>query len=230
MKKNEKHVLYNALCNNYRYYNISDLEFLMEIKTSYNKIVNNSENRPDLYLELKDKIIIIEEFEFDSSIQFSNGGSFNKQAENFKDKKFIDLIKNKNLDQVNVVMHSSISLESSYEYYIENLLLKFRSHYNSIDKYKEFIKEKTKSVKKIEIVFLITDNTPLGNYIDIEGIPIQINIFDNIEFIKELEQSTKLDYIIFSYGNSNDPIIIIKNTSEQIGVLKKDIKKMGGAL
>ncbi len=188
LTKNLKNEETKNFAFNLRYYNGYEKTLGNSIEIRRN-IIDVSKlrgfERPDMYIELEDEIIGIEQFEFSSYSNTKKGNTIKRklniiEQENLKNRDF-----SKNNDYFATYVETDISREN----YENNFIKVFESHYENIKEYKENLKNEFKdSKKKIKIYFLICDET-----IDGTGV---INKKGNYEFYVPTMNKTILEFLL----------------------------------
>lgn len=145
--------------------------------------------RPDMYAELDDKIIILEHFEFDAS-RNTRKGMKGRAEEARLEQRLKD-----------VPMDCSVHIDTArYEMSIQdwqtNFERTFKKHYDRIDAYKEHVTEQTSSYgKPIRVGFLIEQE--LSPFINIGCKLDELPYFKTRQFAEVIQNSPKLDFILF---------------------------------
>ena len=109
-------------------------------------------------------------------------------------------------------------------YYVENFLAQFISHYDKIDDYKtEMQKELKKDFKNIYMGFLIEDASPLGSlYLNNNHKMCCLDLLQTKEFLDIFEQSSKLDFALFSMTGNADNLYQSYISRRSIGERRKN--------
>lgn len=145
--------------------------------------------RPDMYAELDDKIIILEHFEFDAS-RSTRKGMKGRAEESMLEKRLQSL-------PTDGTMHiDGTRYEMSLQYWQENCERTFHNHYQRIDVYKEHVASQTRDNKKpIFVGFMIEQElSPIVNIgRSIEELPY----FMTTQFAEVIQESPKVDFLLF---------------------------------
>ena len=188
--KNDIQILFNKYLSD----EINDIRFYGSNRLAYlTPFLENiiSHDAPDGYAIINNTILLVEHFEFDSSIAKNKKGSQNRME--------IARVKRENNS------HDKINCNYTTDNYIRNAIKNFENHYNRIEHYIENLK-KEKVIKphmEIKNLFLIEDATILGN-IDINT-KRSFSILHCDMFLNKLKNANKLDYILAfnSFGQNN---------------------------
>jgi len=194
----------------------------------FNEIINNIQKinydqaRPDLVINLSDKVIFIEHFDMNSSETGNNGSTLLRildSTEKFFHEKLLKLA-----PKIIVKQSTVIEANISYSSYISNFQKSFRKHYSKITNYRKSIYKFYKSEDKpIVSSFFITDSTPLGNYYKSDNGLKPLVLFHTKEFLDELSKSPNINYIFYGFTNANkDIMLLMQNNSESIDLFRKD--------
>lgn len=157
---------------------------------------------PDMYNKIGDEVLIVEHFEFDSSIRSRKGSQYRK-SESIVNQKFEQLFDSRK--ERDVHYSDTIEHRCSAENYIKNITHNFNQHYSKIDRYIENLKLEgvIKDKTKIKICFFIEDVTCLGSYVLNNYRPESIVLLYVKQFLDILETSPKVDYIFYGGSNGN---------------------------
>lgn len=145
--------------------------------------------RPDMYAELDDKIIILEHFEFDASRNTRKG--MKGRAEEAR------LEQRLNEVPMDCSMHiDAVRYEMSIHDWQANFERTFQKHYDRIDAYKEHVTDRTGNCNKpILVGFLIEQD--FSPFIDISHKPDELPYFKTTQFAEVIQNSPKLDFVLF---------------------------------
>lgn len=170
--------------------------------------------RPDSYAVLNNELLLLEHFQFDNS-KISKKGSQQHKVKAKSEREF-----EKKLLKANDFVVLNENLEKRGEYYIDNFITQFSSHYKKIDSYKEEMqKELKKEFKIIHMGFLIEDSSPLGSmFVNKKNMMQCLDLLHSKEFLDTFEVSEKLDFALFSMtGNISNPYqaFISRNSIDQ---------------
>ena len=213
-----KAFVYNLIYHNgYEKY----VEDSSEVYRNVHKIKNlKSFECPDMYIELEEKVIGIEQFEFSAY-------SSNKKGDNIKRKVF-------EIEQENIKKIDDIKVNNYFENYIEtdisrfnyekNFIKNFDKHYFRIQEYKSNL---SRINNNVEIYFLICDETVDGTGIYVDNnyefyVPIM-----NKNILEYLLQHQEVNGIIFqcSCVYNKKLFYYLKNTKQNIDKLLKENTK-----
>lgn len=165
------------------------------------KFFNNltSYDSPDIYSIHKNRVLIIEHFQFDSSTSIKYGGSLQKHEEARVENNFKKIVaKNRNSE---TVLHDTVNSEPCFENYKENFTRNYIKHYNKINQYVSNLRDVKiiKKYTKYKISFFIEDSSALGNYyLDENKRPNYIILLYTKffwDFIKDYKEN--IDYIFW---------------------------------
>ena len=167
-------------------------------------------DRPDMYAILKDKIVIIEHFEFDASVCSRKG------MKGIKEERLLD--------------HHISSAPIGNEFHVgkgdypislanwqANFDMTFDSHYNKIPAYKEAIRNKGRDFfdKPIVVGFFIENQySPIVYNHGMSKEHEELYYFETVQFASKVSASPDLDFILFgSYCNGRPQIFYIDRES-----------------
>ena len=169
---------------------------------------------PDLYLEIKDEIIGIENFKFSAYKTSKKGDSSKKEQENFfliNESRFVKFEKSCLYEE------RKLESEKSVNNYEKNFIDVFNKHYQKVKKYKENLK---KFSKKIKIFFYIEDITIEKNEIKYNNKNILYNFTMNKTILDFLKDKKEIDGIIFRCNDiEKSKIYCLKLNNEDIKIL-----------
>ena len=204
--------------------NIKNKVIIEKIKKLINKM--QKYEKPDIIIEYEDKIIGIEHFEFDSSINNKKGSEFRIEEsrinKSIADK--IDVFKNENHKNYNV-----ISTNNSLNNYNNNFIKNYKIHYKKVKDYISRIEKKfNKSKDNIEIILFAEDVNIFGNiYRDEKNIINPLYPFYSSDVIELLKNSNDIKYLIIGMEFLDKKIIyILENEIEILKQLEKDADKI----
>lgn len=182
--------------------------------------------KPDIIIEDEDKIIGIEHFEFDSSINSKKGSEFRIKEyrinKSIEDK--IDVIKNEKYKN-----HNVISTSNSLNNYNNNFIRNYKIHYKKVNDYISRIEKKfNKSRDNIQVIFFAEDVNVFGNvYKDEQDIIKPLYPFYSSDVIELLKNSNDIKYLIIGMDYFDKKIIyILENEIEILEQIKKDAYKI----
>lgn len=175
---------------------------------------------PDMYIEFKDKVIGIEQFEFSAY-------SSNKKGNKIKRKLFeVEQENLKNIDNKNVNNYFENYVETDiYKLnYEKNFINVFDKHYGRLEEYKNNL---SKINSNVIMYFLICDETVDGTGIVVDGkyefyVPIM-----NKNILEYLQTHKEVDGIIFQCSciYNKKLFYYLENTEENINkLLQKNVK------
>jgi hypothetical protein len=223
LTKNFKNEETKAFAYNLRYYNgyEKNVADSIEVYRNVHKIQNlKSFECPDMYIELEDKVIGIEQFEFSAY-------SSNKKGDSIKRKVFeIEQENIKKIDdnKANNYFENYIETDISRSNYEKNFIKNFDKHYCRIQEYKSNL---SRINNNVEIYFLICDETVDGTGIYVDNnyefyVPIM-----NKNILEYLLQHQEVNGIIFqcSCVYNKKLFYYLKNTKQNIDKLLKENTK-----
>ena len=145
--------------------------------------------RPDMYAELDDKIIILEHFEFDASRNTRKGMKGREEEARLEQR--LSAV------PMDCSMHiDAARYETSLQDWQVNFEHTFRKHYDRIDAYKEAVTERTGNCgKPILVGFLIEQE--LSPFVNIGYKPDELPYFKTTQFAEVIQNSPKLDFVMF---------------------------------
>ena len=223
LTKNFKNKETREFAYNLKYYNgyEKNVEDSIEVYRNVHKIQNlKSFECPDMYIELEDKAIGIEQFEFSAYRSTSKGDSIKRKVFEIEQENIKKIADNK----ANNYFENYIETDISRPNYEKNFIKNFDKHYCRIQEYKSNL---SKINKNIEIYFLICDKT-------VDGTGIYVN--NNYEFyvptmnkniLEHLLQHQEVGGLIFQCSCVYDKKLFyyLKNTKQDIDkLLKENIK------
>ena len=179
--------------------------------------------KPDMYFELEDVIIGIEQFSFSSSPKNKEGDwlTYNSKIvdENIQ-QEHIKTGKNKFCEHIEV--------KSSLNDYNNSFCETFEDHSKKISTYKTHLKDICS--KKTEIYFLISDMTIDGNIIMYNGNPIFFNPTMSKKILDSIKKHHEIDGFIFECSAVFNQYIYfyLKNTEDNLNKLYEENKKYFG--
>ncbi len=183
LTKNFKNEETKAFAYNLRYYNgyEKNVADSIEVYRNVHKIQNlKSFESPDMYIDLEDKVIGIEQFEFSAY-------SSNKKGDSIKRKVFeIEQENIKKIDdnKANNYFENYIETDISRSNYEKNFIKNFDKHYCRIQEYKSNL---SRINNNVEIYFLICDET-------VDGTGIYVD--NNYEFYVPIMNKNILEYLL----------------------------------
>lgn len=196
-------------------------EIYENVKSNIKKL--KSYENPDLYIELEDKVIGIEQFEFSSYSSSKKGNKIKRKISEIDNNNYKDFINNENNKNNNYFI-TEVKTDTSKSNYENNFINTFEKHYERIEKYKENLKQFNKD---IDIYFLICDETVEGTGIMIDGnyefyVPTM-----NETILKHLKKRPNVNGLIFQCNcvYNKKLFYYLKNTSDNIEKLLKENKK-----
>ena len=223
LTKNFKNEETKAFAYNLRYYNgyEKNVEDSIEVYRNVHKIQNlKSFECPDMYIELEDKVIGIEQFEFSAY-------SSNKRGDNIKRKVFeIEKENIKKIDDIkaNNYFENYVETDISRFNYEKNFIKNFDKHYCRIQEYKSNL---SRINNNVEIYFLICDETVDGTGIYVDNnyefyVPIM-----NKNILEYLLQHQEVNGLIFQCRcvYNKKLFYYLKNTKQNIDKLLKENTK-----
>lgn len=145
--------------------------------------------RPDMYAELDDKIVILEHFEFDASRNTRKGMKGRKEEARLEQRL--------NAVPMDCSMHMDVArYEMSIQDWRANFERTFRRHYERIDAYKEAVTEWTGNCgKPILVGFLIEQK--FSPFINIGHKMDELPYFKTTQFAEVIQSSPKIDFVLF---------------------------------
>lgn len=228
LSKNLKNEETKNFAFNLRYYNgyEKSLGNSMEIRQN---IINVSKlrgfERPDMYIELEDEIIGIEQFEF-SSYTINKKGNTIKRKLNLIEQ---ENLKNRDFSKDNDYFLTYVETDISKENYEKNFIKVFESHYKNIKEYKKNLRNKfcSNKEKNIKIYFLICDETVDGTGVINKNGEYEFYIpAMNKKILEFLAEHSEVYGIIFqcSCVYNKKLFYYLKNNKENIEFLLQEYK------
>lgn len=167
-------------------------------------------DKPDLYFQRDNLVLIIEHFEFDCYHAGKKGSSFRREEDRIQ--REFDAIP---MTGDTRVLHNEIRGKASYEDYISNVKRSFEEHYLRIDTYIRNLTNKgiITNDSVVKIMFLIDDVSPLGTYMIDNSVKWGENDVCTIElgcckeFLDLLSDSPKVDYVLAVSSCSDERFI-----------------------
>lgn len=182
------------LRNNLRLYgnNYTILEDSLEV---YNDIKNNINiikqyERPDMYINLENLAIGIENFKFSSYQTNKDGDKCIEEQEMFYKNNENKFLKDKKM----LYDDKTINTQKNMQFYEDNFIKVFTKHYNNISEYKNKLKKFSNNVK---LYFNIVDETMEKNEIEINDRKVLFNFYMNEKILNFLKNKTDIDGIIY---------------------------------
>lgn len=165
--------------------------------------------RPDMYAELEDKIIILEHFEFDAS-RSTRKGMKGRAEEAHLEKRLREI-------PMDGTMHiDTVKYGISLQDWQDNFCRTFQSHYRRIDAYKEHVADETGNSGKPFVVgfFIEHEFPPLVNIgHDLEPLPYYMTK----QFAEVIQNSPELDFVLFcGYLNGQGRVTYIDRGTLEI--------------
>lgn len=203
------HLIKDYLCQNptvinWGYYAISEDDLSKALRQL------KSFDRPDMYVILEDKIVVIEHFEFDASVYSSKGMKGIKEERLLNQRISSAPIDNKLHIDKGAYTISIANWQTNFE-------MTFDSHYNKIPAYKEAIRNRkeTSFDKPIVVGFFIENQYSPIVYIDrAPKEHEELYYFETTQFASKISNSPDLDFILFgSYCNGMPQIFYIDRES-----------------
>lgn len=193
---------------------------LLSIENIENKTIEITTgliNRPDIIIFSKDKIIAIEHFEYDDTLNKSNGSTGKalicKQEKEFEKKSI-------NCDTY-YCTYDNNNIIANYENYVKNITTSFNKHYKKVDDYlkeiKNLIKKKGLSEDiEVKLYFLLENTSSINPLMLVPNRPITVYTpFNSKEIKKLINESTNIDGVIsVNYDDVNKCSKIIFYTKE----------------
>lgn len=174
-------------------------ENVLQLMKFINSIIPN--DRPDMYSQIDDIVLLLEHFEFDCTANNKSGSEYRKQ----------DAIVERNFnkfDHNSELFHEEISCTHSIQSYIQNFERVFNPHYERIPDYKKELEEKNILTKEANNVvgFFIEDVTCLGSlYVDkTDGKLKPVILLHSKQFLDIFEKCNDLDFVLFGFYVSSD--------------------------
>lgn len=173
---------------------------------------------PDFYIkDDKNRIVyIIEHFEIDCYKKGRKGSGF-RLDESRIDKRIKEFQK----EYAEGEYHDIISAETSYDFYIKNIIETFEKHYNHIQLYKDNLNTflSLNDNWHFKVMFFIEDVSPLGTqaYDRSTSEMKLVNIAASKEFLTFYKEKEEVDYILScsSCNNENDIWFIDRNNLDE---------------
>jgi len=166
---------------------------------------------PDLVIQLGEKFLVVEHFEFDC-YKRTRAGSKNRAELARVDR----VMKGIQPDEHGVLIHDEIIGESSYEFYLENIFYTFTEHYRKIPDYLKNIRKKgiITDNSSVRVAFIIEDASPLGvmAYDEMGIHPIVLS--KSKEFLLYMSRMTNLDSVIACSGYDNSDFVWLISKEE----------------
>lgn len=173
---------------------------------------------PDFYIkDDRNRIVyIIEHFEIDCYKKGRKGSGFR-----LEESRIYKTIKELQKEYAYEEYHDIISAETSYDFYINNVIKTFEKHYNHIQLYKDNLKTFLSFNEdwQFKVVFFIEDVSPLGTQVyDRNSSEMKlVNIASSIEFLTNFKAKEDVDFILScsSCNNENDIWFIDRNNLDE---------------
>lgn len=180
--------------------------------------LKETSRRPDAYAVIERDMLLLEHFQFDNTRTSKKGSEQHKVAAKSEQEFKKKLVKDGDL----AVLGEDVKKKGIY--YVENFLAQFISHYDKIDDYKtEMQKELKKDFKNIYMGFLIEDASPLGSlYLNNNHKMCCLDLLQTKEFLDIFEQSSKLDFALFSMTGNADNLYQSYISRRSIGERRKN--------
>jgi hypothetical protein len=200
MSKNE----YSHLINNYLHINdnIFHLGFHAITENDFFEALGHMQKPPlypDMYAVLKNKVVILEHFEFDASHMHPQKGMVGKREEEH----LIKRIKKARYD--NKWHIDKPTYDMSFEDWQKNFETCFNAHYNKIDQYITYIKNvNPDSAEKIfQVGFFIENLYP--PIVTFDEKPFELCYFETKQFKQIFDKSEKIDFILWGFYYHGEP-------------------------
>lgn len=151
-----------------------------------------AEGLPDIIYETDGFVLGIEHFEFDAAGK-NRKGSKMKLAEILANKELE--VKRKGIKKYPMFTEATVSVEFSYEGYLQSLIYAFQTHAERIEAYKAEIKKHYPN-KKVYFAFYIEDVTAIGNYVETKNGQEPMYPMLVKEFLDIVTTTCGIDFII----------------------------------
>lgn len=175
--------------------------------------------KPDMYAELENKIIIIEHFEFDASKR-TRKGMKGKLEETLLSQRIYSA-------PIDDTFHfDKGDYEISLEDWQDNFEYVFDSHYHKIQIYKDSI-QKTLDVNEKEIVVGFFIENQFSPIVCVDDNLKEIPYFETVQFSNKIKNSHDLDFILFGCYYDGRPQIFYfdsESFNERINLINLDLK------
>ena len=151
-------------------------------------------DRPDAFIKIRNRILIIEHFMIDGYETYANGGSKLVSNEKRIEKHFSKLINS----QGSGTATDRLGVKNSYEGFIRNCIDRFSSHYVKIPEYKARLSEEGIADDNSEfyVCFLMEDASPMGsNVVDINPV-MPVCLAQSEEFLDYYINMPDVDLIL----------------------------------
>lgn len=194
-----------------------DLSAIQRFNPFFSKL-RETPKRPDAYAVIEDDILLLEHFQFNNTKVTKKGSEQHKVAAKSEQEFKKKLVKDGDF----AVLDEYV--ERNGKSYVENFRTQFNSHYNKIDDYKsEMQKQLKKDFKNIYMGFLIEDASPLGSlYLNNNHKMCCLDLLQTKEFLDIFEQSSKLDFALFSMTGNADNLYQSYISRRSIGERRKN--------
>ena len=213
---------YTHLINDYLCVNPVTLLYTNYLSITFEELdeaIHNlhSFERPDMYSVLKNKIIILEHFEFDAS-RHTRKGMKGKQEESLLESRIASAPPDGifHCDQGNY----SISL-ADWESNFERI---FDSHYSKIPEYKRSVRQQLTKRQKEPIVvgfFIENQYTPIVSCSDRKH--EELYYFETVQFARKIADSPDLDFILFGSWYQQNPQIFYIDCKDRVNLQKSNV-------
>lgn len=218
----EVSTLFEYLRNGIHYIYQPDREILDKIATMVNKI--GPFEQPDMILQLDDKVMAIEHFEFDASSSCKKG-SLDKRRLADRNRAFDKLISESDISVNPLVINTSVNCTYTANDYITNFKNVFEKHCAKVSDYKAHLvtENKVKNVEDIIICFFIVDTTPLGSYYYDDG-PKSLIALQVKECLELINSSKEVDCYLFGNYNGKENALEFISNCDNVVQLITDIR------
>lgn len=190
----------------------SDVDTLQKYNGFFS-ILKEPQRRPDAYASIDKELLLLEHFQFDNTHITKKGSEQHKVTAKSNQTFEKKLLRNGDFAVLNE------RVRKSGEYYIDNFIAQFNSHYKKIDEYITEMKLELRSdFQSVYMGFVIEDSSPLGSIYLENYRPLALDLLRTTEFLTLFEESKKLDFVLFSMTGNVDNLyqsFISRNTIEQ---------------
>jgi len=196
-----------------------DKGLLEKIAANWSRI--KSFEKPDMIVQIEDKVLAIEHFEFDAS-SCGKKGSLDKRKLAERNRDFDKVIIESDTAEEPLIVTSSVDCLYSPDYYLDNFTSVFNNHLNKIETYnKHIINEKiVKSIDDIIMCFFIIDTTPLGCYYMDDG-PKSFVAFQVKECLDLITKAKEIDCFFFGlFDGQSNSLEFIRNSPNIVQLIK----------
>lgn len=217
----ETKLFYEYSRNKVKHYTQADKKTVEEIA----KYINNlhSFERPDMILPMDNKLLFIEQFEFDASQYRKKKGNANKIDAEARNRDFAVKIASQPSNINPITSTYKVSTKNTLENYLKNFQRTIRSHISKISDYKNNIITSgyATNINQIKSCFFIIDTSYNTNQCIVNNELKDFHFFWVKEFVDIFENTPELDYVFSGFSDGEGKHMeFISNTKESRKFLK----------